>query len=90
MGDAAGGNIIDLFPEELEGMLSSRKEGTYEIVDVRQPQEYVAGHIPGAKLIPLGEIEERMDEFAPDQDLLFYCRSGARSMAAASLSGIPV
>ena len=85
MEDATIGKIIDLFPEELEGMLSSRKEGAYEIVDVRQPQEYTAGHIPGAKLIPLGEIEERMDEFSTDQDLLFYCRSGARSMAAASL-----
>jgi rhodanese-related sulfurtransferase len=85
MGEIPSGKIMDLFPEELEGMLSSRKEGAYEIIDVRQPQEYTKGHIPGAKLIPLGEIEERMDEFSPDQDLLFYCRSGARSMAAASL-----
>ncbi|MDD4649630.1 MAG: rhodanese-like domain-containing protein [Desulfoplanes sp.] len=85
MGEIPSGKIMDLFPEELEGMLSARKEGAYEIIDVRQPQEYTKGHIPGAKLIPLGEIEERMDEFSTDQDLLFYCRSGARSMAAASL-----
>ena len=85
MGLIQGTVIHDVFPEELEGLILSRKEGTYEIVDVRQPQEYEFGHIPGARLVPLGEIEERMDEFSVDQDLFFYCRSGARSMAAASL-----
>ena len=77
--------IEDVFPEELEGFMGSHREREYELVDVRQPGEYKAGHIPGAKLIPLGEIEERLDEFGVDQDILFYCRSGARSMAAARL-----
>ncbi|WP_462323919.1 rhodanese-like domain-containing protein [Desulfoplanes sp.] len=77
--------VKDIFPEELEGLIGARREGEYEIVDVRQPGEYQAGHIPGAVLIPLGEIEERLDEFGVDQDFLLYCRSGARSKAAANL-----
>ncbi|MFH1155895.1 MAG: rhodanese-like domain-containing protein [Pseudomonadota bacterium] len=58
------------------------RETEYVLIDVRQPGEYTRVHIPGAQLIPLGELEEKIDEL-PDKDLIFYCRSGARSRVAA-------
>ncbi len=42
------------------------------ILDVRQPNEYEKGHIPGAKLIPLPELSDRLDEIDPNKDTLIY------------------
>ncbi len=52
------------------------------ILDVRQPDEYRAGHIAGAKLIPLNELGGRIDELPKDKQILCVCASGARSSAA--------
>lgn len=53
------------------------------ILDVRQPDEFRAGHIPGAKVIPLGELGSRQGELPRNRDILCVCRSGARSGVAA-------
>lgn len=52
-----------------------------QAVDVREPDEYAVGHIPGAKLLPLGEVMSRAAEVLPDKDApwLVYCRTGRRS-----------
>ena len=42
------------------------------LLDVRQPGEYKKGHIPGAKLIPLPELSERLNEIDPEKDTLVY------------------
>ena len=42
------------------------------ILDVRQPKEYEAGHIPGAKLIPLPELSERLAEIDPQKPTVVY------------------
>jgi rhodanese-related sulfurtransferase len=78
--------IHTLYPEDLEQFLSEHTETDYQIVDVRQPQEYETGHIPGAKLLPLSELEGRLDELAEDRNLIFYCRSGKRSSMGAALA----
>ncbi|MCC6801993.1 MAG: rhodanese-like domain-containing protein [Anaerolineae bacterium] len=52
------------------------------ILDVRTPDEFRVGHISGAKLIPLNELSQRMNELPKDQDILCVCRSGSRSSAA--------
>lgn len=52
--------------------------GTF-ILDVRQPEEYSAAHIPGAKLIPLGELNDRITEVPRDENIIVVCRSGNRS-----------
>lgn len=54
------------------------------ILDVRQPDEFRAGHIAGAKLIPLNELRNRMDELPKETDILCVCQSGSRSSAATS------
>lgn len=55
------------------------------VVDVRTAAEYEEAHIPGARLLPVTEVEQRADEILPDKDavLLIYCRTGVRSSRAA-------
>ena len=57
-------------------------DGGARLVDVREPSEYTEGHVPGAVLIPLGTVGERIAEFRGDGPLYVICRSGARSMRA--------
>ena len=73
--------------EEAKSIMDSGEE--HIILDVREQNEYDAGHIPGAILIPYTEIENKAEEMLPDKDklILVYCRSGRRSkIAAESLS----
>ena len=60
-------------------------EEGYVILDVREQDEYDAGHISGAILIPYTQIEAKANEMLPDKDqlILVYCRSGRRSKIAA-------
>ncbi len=53
------------------------------LLDVRQPNEYHAGHIAGAVLIPLGDLHNRATELPQDREILCVCRSGSRSGSAA-------
>ncbi len=59
--------IRELKSRELKAILDSDKSGEYLLVDVRQPEEYEAGHIPGAVLIPLGELEYRQAELETEK-----------------------
>ena len=61
------------------------KESGYIIIDAREQDEYDEGHIPGAILIPYGEIAGRAEKELHDKDqlILVYCRSGRRSKIAA-------
>jgi rhodanese-related sulfurtransferase len=52
------------------------------ILDVRTPEEWEAGHIPGATLIPLDELEARLAEVPRGEEIVVICRSGNRSAAA--------
>src|SRR3954449_11316837 len=51
-------------------------------IDVREQYEWDAGHIEGARHIPLGELPNRLDELPRDADIVFYCQSGGRSARA--------
>jgi hydroxyacylglutathione hydrolase len=55
------------------------------LIDVREPDEFAAGTIDGARNIPLGELPKHLDEFTEDQHIAFLCRSGNRSGQAAEL-----
>ena len=59
--------------------------GKAQAVDVREPDEFAVGHIPGAKLLPLGDVLTRAEEVMPDKNAqwLVYCRTGRRSADAA-------
>jgi rhodanese-related sulfurtransferase len=62
--------------------LAARMTNGLRLYDVREPAEYEAGHVPGAVLIPLGDVAERAEEFRGDGPAYLVCRSGARSMRA--------
>lgn len=53
------------------------------IVDVRTPPEFRTGHIPGAHLIPLGQLAQRLQEIPKEVPVVTVCRSGSRSFMAA-------
>jgi len=75
--------IITLAPGKIKAILDKDRKGEFLLLDVRQPEEYEDGHIPGAMLIPLGELEARQKELERDKKIITYCRSGHRSIAAA-------
>ena len=58
----------------------------YRIVDVREPVEWNAGHVPGATLVPLADLPTRFEDEVPDRatPILLHCHSGARSARAAA------
>ncbi|MBV6342502.1 rhodanese-like domain-containing protein [Candidatus Magnetobacterium casense] len=71
--------------DQIREIISGLHRDDYNVLDVRQPQEYERGHIPGAILIPLGEIPDRMSELPTNRPVIVYCRSGNRSMSAAAM-----
>ena len=78
-----GAVYVNITAEEARRIMDT-EEG-YIILDVREQDEYDAGHIPGAILIPYIQIEESAATMLPDKDqlILVYCRSGRRSKIAA-------
>jgi adenylyltransferase/sulfurtransferase len=57
----------------------------FVLIDVREPHEYKICNIPGAKLIPLGEIGKRLGELDPQADIVIHCKSGMRSARACGI-----
>lgn len=53
------------------------------IIDVRTPEEYAEGHVPGAELLPLKTLPARLEDIPLDRDIYLICRSGGRSAQAA-------
>jgi molybdopterin-guanine dinucleotide biosynthesis protein A/rhodanese-related sulfurtransferase len=62
--------------------LAERQGAGSVIIDVRMPDEYVEGHVAGARLIPLPEVPDRLAEVPTDQPVLVICKSGGRSLRA--------
>jgi len=65
---------------ELGALLKNGKRPL--VIDVRQPNEYQNGHISGAKLIPLGELKQRMNKLPRNKNIVCVCASGNRSRTA--------
>jgi rhodanese-related sulfurtransferase len=63
--------------------LASRQSEPVRVIDVREQDEWDAGHMPEATLLPLGELEERRNELDRESPLVIVCRSGRRSLIAA-------
>src|SRR4051794_41323881 len=77
------GNNRDAPQVDLDQFADALADGA-AVLDVREPDEYVDGHVPGAKLIPLGELGQRVHEIPPGRPLYVICATGGRSMAAAT------
>jgi rhodanese-related sulfurtransferase/rubrerythrin len=65
--------------------LAKEKEGSFTLIDVRQPTEYERGHIPGATLIPVAQLADSVDKLDREKPVVVYCAIGGRSRVAAHL-----
>ena len=63
-----------LEPVHSGDLLDGLSDGAVTLLDVRPPDEYAAGHIPGAISMPFAEIEQRLDELPSDGEIVAYCR----------------
>lgn len=83
---AAANDTVELdLPDNVDAatVASIRAREDVFILDVREDWEYAEGHIPGATLIPLGQIPNRLSEIPKDAQVVTVCRSGNRSNQAA-------
>ncbi len=82
-GNEQGGNVSDT-DEMTVKQLKARmdRKDKFTLVDVREPSEYEIAQIPGARLIPLGDVAVRANELDTADDIIVHCRSGARSAKA--------
>lgn len=70
---------VDLNAQTVDSL---RSRDDVVVLDVREDYEYAEGHIPGAVLVPLGQIPNRLAEIPKDKTVLVVCRSGNRSNQA--------
>ena len=78
-GNGGGSGIAAISPVDAKAKLSQK--GVI-MIDVREPDEYRAGHVKGAKLMPLGSVPQRWQELKSFDEVIVICRSGNRSMMA--------
>jgi rhodanese-related sulfurtransferase len=72
-----------MVPEvDLESFAAAHADGAF-VIDVREPHEYVEGHVPGAKLIPLADLPQQTAGLASREPVYVICASGHRSLSAA-------
>ena len=72
-------SILDYFKpistwpaEKIRRFLDEKRPEDYNLIDVRTPKEYEEGHLPGARLIPVGELADRVSEIDPDKPTIVY------------------
>ena len=70
---------------EARTFMAGKSQEDFNLIDVRQPKEYENRHIPGAKLIPIAELDKHLDEIDPSKPTLVYCAVGGRSRVAAQM-----
>jgi rhodanese-related sulfurtransferase len=71
---------IEVTPEQTQAALA---DGSAQVVDVREDYEREAGHVAGTAHIELAQLAASADELERDRPVIFYCRSGSRSLMAA-------
>lgn len=77
---APGLNEGEIDPVEVKAKID--RGDNFVLIDVREPHEWQIGHIPQAKLIPLGELPKRVHELNPADEIVAHCKSGVRSAKA--------
>jgi|SRR5579859_3396470 len=72
---------FEITPEETKQKLAC---GEAKLLDVREPWEHQTARIEGAQLIPMGELQARVQELDPDDHIVVFCHSGVRSAKVAN------
>lgn len=85
--------VREISPEEVRALLDRPDRGGYDVIDVREADEFAAGHLPGARHYPRGFLEVKADLEHPKRDawlssgrerpMILYCGGGHRSALAA-------
>jgi rhodanese-related sulfurtransferase/DNA-binding transcriptional ArsR family regulator len=63
-----------LEPVPAKELMQRARKGLVTVLDVRPPEEYASGHIPGAINVPVAELKKRLNEIPTDQEIVAYCR----------------
>lgn len=63
-----------LEPVSVSELVERMHQGLVTIIDVRPPEEYTAGHLPGAINVPLTDLENNLSELPPEREIVAYCR----------------
>jgi rhodanese-related sulfurtransferase len=64
--------VKSLNAQESRELMDGLDSSEFNLIDVRQPGEYEAGHLPGARLIPMAELDQRLGELDRDKPTLVY------------------
>ena len=64
--------VTDMSTEQLKTFIESNEEGSFTLLDVRQPSEYETARIPGSKLLPLPSLDERLNELDLQKPVIAY------------------
>jgi len=65
-------SFTNLDTEQFKDFINANKEGSFTLLDVRQPSEYENARIPGSQLIPLPALDERLQELDTDKPVIAY------------------
>jgi rhodanese-related sulfurtransferase len=75
--------IRSITPQQASELISN---GTVDVIDVRDPSEWSAGHLPGARLVPLEQLRASPSSALPRDGVVFVCAAGVRSQTAARIA----
>ena len=78
---SVAGQVVEISPSQLAARLENSRD--VDLIDVREPAEWRMGHIPGARLVPLGQIPDEIPRLDPARETIVYCKVGGRSRHAA-------
>jgi rhodanese-related sulfurtransferase len=82
MENQVGGRTVKLSPEQFIPLLEKVESGECILLDVRNPEEFMAERIEGAKNVPLDSIKINLEGLDRDRPLLIYCKVGKRCIKA--------
>ncbi len=77
--------VQSLTNHEAQTIIDSTSQEDLILLDVRQESEYVAAHLPGATLLPLGDLDQTYDQIDKEKIVIVYCAVGGRSRVAAQM-----
>jgi hydroxyacylglutathione hydrolase len=82
--EARGGGLGRVRQTSVAELARQVSNGVH-LIDVRNRSEWEGGHLPGATLVPLAELDARLDEIPKDREIVIHCQTGSRSSIAASV-----